>query len=222
MANITSIGVVDSDESVGGITALSAMASRFWLDGRGGVKCTDAWTRLRCLAVRSRTCRVWAGRWAVVAAGVGCTGGEGAGGGAGAGDGGGGGTTGCGCGCGGGGAGGGADRCALVVGGGSGLGMVVVTSAARDPLTKTWVNANPSNASAKASTNRNPAATRTIDPFRIGYPHAPQDVPGDSSTDFWFVHLNCRPARSSTDLSRTNRLDSITGLGAFAEFALSL
>jgi hypothetical protein len=81
-------------------------------------------------------------------------------------------------------------RCALVVGGGSGLGMVVVTSAARDPLTKTWVNANPSNASARASTNRNPAATRTIDPFRIGYPQ-PQDVPGDSSTDLWFVHLVC-------------------------------
>jgi hypothetical protein len=100
------------------------------------------------------------------------TGGGGGGEGDGAGDGGGGGATGCGCGCGGGGAGGATVRCALVVGGGSGLGMVVVTPAARDPLTKTWMNANPSNASARASTSRNPAATRPIDPFRIGYPQA--------------------------------------------------
>lgn len=64
--------------------------------------------------------------------------------------------------------------------------MVVVTPAARDPLTKTWVKANPSNASAKASTSRNPAASRTVDPFRIGTPK-PQDVRGESSTDLWFV-----------------------------------
>jgi hypothetical protein len=68
--------------------------------------------------------------------------------------------------------------------------MVVVTPAARDPLTKTWVNANPSNASASASTSRDPAATRTVDPFRIGTPK-PQDEPDDSSTTYdlstWFV-----------------------------------
>jgi hypothetical protein len=127
------------------------------------------------VAVCFRTRRTRTGRWVapstVAAGGLGTAGGGDAGGGDGAGDGGGGGATGCGCGCGGG-AGGGTVRCALVVGGGSGLGMVVVTSAARDPLTKTWVNANPSNASARASTNRNPAATRTINPFRIGYPQA--------------------------------------------------
>jgi len=57
-ANITSIGVEDRDESAGEITALAATGSRCWLDVRGGVKCTDAWTRLRRrLAVRSPTCR---------------------------------------------------------------------------------------------------------------------------------------------------------------------
>ena len=64
--------------------------------------------------------------------------------------------------------------------------MVVVTTAARDPLTKTWMNANPSNASARASTSRTPAASRTVDPFRIGTPK-PQDEPSDSSTDLRFV-----------------------------------
>jgi hypothetical protein len=61
--------------------------------------------------------------------------------------------------------------------------MVVVAPAARDPLTRTWVKANPSNAIARASTNRNPAASRIVDQFRIGTPK-PQDVRGDSSTDF--------------------------------------
>jgi hypothetical protein len=48
------------------------------------------------------------------------------------------------------------------------------------------VKANPSNAIARASTNRNPAASRIVDQFRIGTPK-PQDVRGDTITDFWFV-----------------------------------
>jgi hypothetical protein len=133
------------DEPGGGTWALTAAASRCRVGTRTGVKGAGAWTRFgrRALDICFPTCRTWAGGCAMVAGGVGVGGGGDGGGVGGVGDGGGGGTTGCGCGGGGGDAGGVTVRCA-VVGGGSGFGIVVVTPAAvvvtpaaRDPLTKT-------------------------------------------------------------------------------------